>query len=41
MGTPVTASIEVEADSPPLGSGQYLFDTSRLFLFDSETGEAI
>ena len=37
----VSAAIEVGSDSAPLGSGEYLFDTSRLYLFDRKTGEAI
>lgn len=39
--TPVTASIEVGPDSAPLTSGAYRFDTSRLYLFDKETDQAI
>lgn len=37
----VTASIEVGPDAAPLESGEYLFDTSRMYLFDKETGAAI
>ncbi|MFN3226080.1 MAG: ABC transporter ATP-binding protein [Hyphomicrobiales bacterium] len=37
----VTAAIEVGPDSVPLTSGAYRFDTSRLYLFDNETGQAI
>lgn len=39
--SPVTAAIEVGPDSAPLESGSYRFDTSRLYLFDKETGQAI
>lgn len=39
--TNVTAAIEVGPDSVPLTSGAYRFDTSRLYLFDNETGQAI
>ncbi len=38
---PVTASIEVGPDSAPLESGEYLFDTNRMYLFDRKTGTAI
>ncbi|MEM7320921.1 MAG: ATP-binding cassette domain-containing protein, partial [Pseudomonadota bacterium] len=38
---PVTAAIEVGPDSAPLKSGSYLFDTSRLYLFDATSGDAI
>lgn len=38
---PITASIEVGPNSAPLSSGEYLFDTSRLYLFDPQTGDAI
>ncbi len=38
---PITASIEVGPDSAPLESGEYLFDTNRMYLFDRKTGEAI
>ena len=38
---PVTASIEVGPDSAPLKSGRYQFDTSRLYLFDANSGLAI
>ena len=37
----VSAAIEVGPDSAPLTSGDYLFDTSRMYLFDRATGEAI
>ncbi|MEM6384499.1 MAG: sn-glycerol-3-phosphate ABC transporter ATP-binding protein UgpC [Pseudomonadota bacterium] len=40
-GKHVTAAIEVGPDSAPLTSGAYRFDTSRLYLFDRESGEAI
>ncbi len=38
---PITASIEVGPDSAPLASGEYLFDTNRMYLFDRKTGAAI
>ena len=38
---PITASIEVGPDSAPLESGEYLFDTNRMYLFDRKTGAAI
>ena len=38
---PVTASIEVGPDSETLETGEYLFNTERMYLFDPETGEAI
>ena len=38
---PITASIEVGPDSAPLESGEYLFDTNRMYLFDRMTGAAI
>ena len=37
----ISAAIEVGPDSAPLKSGSYLFDTSRLYLFDRQSGEAI
>lgn len=37
----VSASIEVGPNSAPLGSGEYLFDTNRIYLFDKATGEAV
>ena len=39
--TSVTAAIEVGPDSAPLTSGAYRFDTSRLYLFDKKTGQAV
>ena len=39
--TPVTAAIEVGPDSAPLTSGSYRFDTSRIYLFDQKTGDAV
>ena len=38
---PITASIEVGPDSPPLASGEYQFDTSRIYLFDEASGQAV
>ncbi len=40
-GKHMTAAIEVGPDSAPLTSGSYRFDTSRLYLFDRENGQAI
>lgn len=40
-GKPVTAAIEVGPESAPLSSGEYIFDTSRIYMFDSATGAAI
>lgn len=40
-GKQISAAIEVGPDSAPLESGSYLFDTSRLYLFDRASGEAI
>lgn len=40
-GQQVTASIEVGPDAAPLTSGDYYFDTSRLYLFDKLSGEAV
>ncbi len=40
-GRRVTAAIEVAAEAPELSSGQYLFDTERLYLFDPRSEEAI
>ncbi len=40
-GVPVTASIEVGPDSETLQTGEYLFNTDRMYLFDPETGETI
>ena len=37
----VSAAIEIGPDSAPMESGEYLFDTSRLYLFDKATGNAI
>lgn len=37
----ISAAIEVGPDSAPLSSGEYLFDTNRIYLFDKTTGEAI
>ena len=38
---PVTAAVEVGPATEPMTSGTYLFDTSRLYLFDRESGNAI
>ena len=38
---PVTAAVEVGPDTPPMQSGEYAFDTNRLYLFDTETGQSI
>ena len=38
---PVTAAVEVGPDTQPMTSGKYGFDMNRLYLFDSETGQAI
>ena len=40
-GHPVTASVEVGPDAPPMTSGRYFFDVDRLYLFDRASGEAI
>ena len=40
-GHPVTASVEVGPDAPPMTSGRYYFDVDRLYLFDRRSGEAI
>ncbi len=40
-GHPVTASVEVGPDAPPMTSGRYYFDVDRLYLFDRASGEAI
>ena len=40
-GAQISAAIEVGPDSAPLKSGAYMFDTSRLYLFDRKSGEAI
>ena len=37
----VAAAIEVGPDSAPLESGEYLFDTNRIYLFDKSTGNAL
>ena len=37
----VTAAVEVGPDTPPMQSGEYAFDTNRLYLFDAESGQAI
>ena len=40
-GKPVTASVEVGPDTQPMRSGEYAFDTNRLYLFDPESGLSI
>ena len=40
-GKQISAAIEVGPDSAPLESGKYMFDTSRIYLFDRTTGGAI
>ncbi|WP_299477783.1 sn-glycerol-3-phosphate ABC transporter ATP-binding protein UgpC [uncultured Roseibium sp.] len=40
-GQDVTAAVEVGPEADLLGDGQYYFDTSRLYLFDRETGQAL
>ena len=37
----VTAAVEVDVDAGAMTSGEYLFDTSRLYLFDRGTGAAL
>ncbi len=37
----VTAAVEAGPASEPMSSGNYLFDTSRVYLFDRESGNAI
>lgn len=36
--TAVTAAVEADVDADEMKSGDYLFDTSRLYLFDRESG---
>ncbi len=38
---PVTATVDAGPDAAPLTSGQYLFDTSRMYLFDRASGKAL
>ncbi len=40
-GVPVTASIEAGPDSETLQTGECLFNSDRMYLFDPETGETI
>ncbi|MEM8542134.1 MAG: sugar ABC transporter ATP-binding protein, partial [Pseudomonadota bacterium] len=40
-GQDVTAAVEVGPESDLLSDGQYFFDTSRLYLFDNGSGEAL
>ena len=37
----VTAAIEVGSDAEPLSSGEFVFDTNRLYLFDANSGLSI
>jgi len=37
----VTATIEVGSDAAPMTTGKYYFDTSRMYLFDRRTQEAL
>jgi len=39
--TPVVAAVAIDPESEKLASGTYFFDTSRLYLFDRRTGEAL
>ena len=38
---PVTAAVEVGPATEPMQSGEYHFDTNRLYLFDAEFGQSI
>jgi len=38
---PVTATVDVGPDANPMGSGEYFFDTNRMYLFNSQSGLAI
>ena len=38
---PVTAAVEVGPDSAPMESGEYAFDTQRIYLFDAQSEKAI
>jgi len=40
-GAPLTAAVEVGPEADLLSDGRYYFDTSRLYLFDPETGAAL
>ncbi len=40
-GQPVTATVDVGPDAAPMKSGQYFFDTNRMYLFDRASGEAL
>ncbi len=40
-GAALTAAVEVGPEADLLTDGRYYFDTSRLYLFDTETGEAL
>ena len=40
-GRHVTAAVETGPDTDRLGDGTYYFDTSRLYLFDRDTGQAL
>ncbi len=37
----VTASVDVGPDAAPLTSGEYFFDSDRLYLFDRNSGQAL
>ena len=37
----VTATVDVGPDAEPMQSGEYFFDTNRLYLFDKKTGIAL
>ncbi|WP_299730500.1 sn-glycerol-3-phosphate ABC transporter ATP-binding protein UgpC [uncultured Tateyamaria sp.] len=40
-GQDITAAVEVGPEADRMSDGQYFFDTSRLYLFDSNSGEAL
>ena len=40
-GQDITAAVEVGPESDLMSDGQYFFDTSRLYLFDKESGNAL
>ena len=37
----ITATVDAGPDAAPLGSGRYLFDTNRMYLFDPASGKAL